>query len=62
MQAGLWFYSKSETTNFENDIANTDGFKPFSYKAKLIEATNAQLVPYANNGILKNAIIALPLE
>ena len=64
MLAGLWFYSKNETTNFENDIANSDGFSPINRslinnKAQLTEGKNAQLVPYASNGILKNATIAL---
>ena len=30
----LWFYSKDETTNFNANIANTDNFKSFKYKAK----------------------------
>ena len=34
----LWFYSKDEATDFNNDILN---FKSFKYKAKLIENTEA---------------------
>ena len=33
----LWFYSKDEATNFSANIANTDKFKSFKYKAKLLE-------------------------
>ena len=58
----LWFYSKDESANFDADIANTDGFKPFKYKAKLLGNTVAQPGPNAANGILKNATIALPLK
>ena len=32
---GLWFYSKDEAPNFDNDITNTDDFKSFKYKAKV---------------------------
>ena len=49
----LWFYSKDEATNFNADIANTDDFEFFKYKAKLSGNTVAQ--PFSNhaNGILK---------
>ena len=30
----LWFYSKDETTDFYSDVANTNDFKSFKYKAK----------------------------
>ena len=33
----LWFYSKDEAINFNADIENTDDFKSFKYKAKLLE-------------------------
>ena len=46
---GLWLYSKDEAFNFNGNIANTDDFKSFKYKAKLLETT---LVDGAN-GILK---------
>ena len=54
----LWFFSKDEATNFNNDIANEDNFKSFKYKAKLFgnaKAANA-------NRVLKNAAIAEPLK
>ena len=37
----LWFYSKDETTYFNADIVNTNDFKSFKYKDKLIENTVA---------------------
>ena len=58
---GLWFYSKDETTNFNANIANTDNFKSFKYKAKLLGNTEAH-DDNAANGVLKNAAIALPLK
>ena len=30
----LRFYPKDEASNFNNNIVNTDNFKPFKYKAK----------------------------
>ena len=54
----LWFYSKDEATNFNADIANTDNFKSFKYKAKLLENKVAD----RKNGILKNATIAVPIK
>ena len=58
----LWFYSKDEASNFNNNNANTNNFKSFKYKAKLLGNTVAQ--PNANhaNGILINATIAVPLK
>ena len=47
----LWFYSKDEATNFNNNIVNTDNFKSFKYKAKLLGNTVAQPAPNAANGI-----------
>ena len=55
----LWFYSKDEITNFNAVIANTTTVKPFEHKAKVIEETVAQPKLNNNNGILKNAAIAL---
>ena len=52
----LWYYSKA--TNFNADIENTNSFKSFTYKAKLLGNTVADGV----NGILKNATIVLPLK
>ena len=37
----LWFYSKDEATNINADIANTNNFKSFKCKAKLLENTEA---------------------
>ena len=54
----LWFYSKDEATNFNADIVNRNNFKFFNYKAKLLGNSEAD----GNNGILKNATIALPLK
>ena len=58
----LWFYSKDEASNFNNNIANTDNFKSFKYKIKLLENTVAQPVSNAVNGILRSATIAVPLK
>ena len=58
----LWFYSKNEATNFDADIANTDNFKSFKYKAKLLGNTVAQPGANAANGILRNATIFVPLK
>ena len=58
----LWFYSKDEATNFDADIANTDEFKSFKYKASLSGNTAAQPALNASNGILKNAKISAPLK
>ena len=60
----LWFYSKDEATNFNADIAHNknDNFKSSDYKAKLLPNTVAQPAPNNNSGILKYAIIAVPLK
>ena len=57
----LLLYSKDEAANFNADIANTDNFKSFKYKAKLLGNTAAQSANAANE-ILKRATIAVPLE
>ena len=54
----LWFYSKDEATDFNNDIENTNNFKPFKYQAKLVGNTVAD----RPNGILRNTIIAMSLK
>ena len=51
-------FSKDETTNFNADIANTNNFKSFKYKPKLLENADAD----GANGIPKNAAIAVPLK
>ena len=58
----LWFYSKDEASNFNKNIANTDNFKSFKYKSKLLEITVAQAAPNEANGILRNGAIAVPLK
>ena len=52
----LWFYSKDDVTNFNEDIANN--FKSSEYKAKLLENTVAD----GPNGIVRNATIAVLLK
>ena len=32
----LWFYSKGKENNFNANIAHTNAFKSFEYKAKLL--------------------------
>ena len=51
----LRFNSKDEATDFNNNIANTNGFK---HTAKLL----GNIVTDGVNGILKNATIAVPLK
>ena len=58
----VWFYSKDEANNFNNSIENTDNFKYFKYKAKLLENTVAQPAPNQANGILRNATVAVLLK
>ena len=58
----IWFYSKDEPINFDNDIANIDNFNSFKYKAKLLGNTLAQPTLNQDNGILKHATIAAPLK
>ena len=54
----LWSYINDEPNNFNADIANNDNFKSFRYKTELLTNTAANGV----NGILRNAIIAVPLK
>ena len=54
----LWFYSKHETSNFNADIAYDGNLKSLEYKNKSLGNTEA----HGNNGILKNATIAVPLK
>ena len=49
-RGSIWFCSKDKTTDFDNDVANTDNFKFFKYKAKLLGNAVAQ----PTNGILEN--------
>lgn len=51
----LWFYFEDEVIKFNANITNTDGFKSFMYKAKIIKKIIAQPNKNQNNGIfLKN--------
>ena len=45
----LWLCLKNGAINFNPDIANTNNFKSFTYKAKLLGNTEADNA----NGILK---------
>ena len=54
----LCFYSKDQTTDSNANITNTDDFKSFKYKAKLLAQPNSN----TTNGVLKNATIAVPLK
>ena len=45
----LWFYSKDEASNFNNNITGTNNFKSFKYKAKSLENIVAQPAPIAAN-------------
>ena len=38
-KGSLWFYFKNEESNFDADIANSNNFKSFKNKAKLLEST-----------------------
>ena len=53
MTGSLWFYSKDEANKFNGDIEDTNNFKSFQYKAKLLEKTIAD----GNNEILRNTTI-----
>ena len=41
----LWFYSKDEAVNFNDDIENTDDFKSFENEAELLGNTVAHPAP-----------------
>ena len=56
-EGSLWFYYKDEATDFNNDIANTNDFKYFKYKTKLLGKTEAG----GGNGTLRNTAIVVPL-
>ena len=58
----LSFCSKDEATDFNEDIANTDDFKSFKYKVKLLENCKVQPALNEANGILKNATIDVLLK
>ena len=50
----LWFYSKEEATDFNSNVANTNDFKSFKYKGKLLGNTEAD----GANEILINVTIS----
>ena len=58
----LWFYCKGEATNISKNIENSDNFKSFTYKAKLLQTTASQRNPNKANGIIKNTKIPMPLK
>ena len=58
----MWFYSKDKTTNFNNNIPNTDNFKSFKYKAEWLGNTEGQPYPKHANGVLKNGAIAVTVK
>ena len=49
----VWFYSKDDETNVNNDIDNNNKYKFFEYKIKILENTVAQPAPNSINLILK---------
>ena len=49
---------KTETINFNVDIASTNRFKYFMYKTKLLGKIEAD----GNNGIQKNSTFGVPLK
>ena len=53
----LWFYSTDEN-NFNADIEDTNNFKSFKYKAKLLGNTKAD----EDNGILKYTTNVVPFK
>ena len=56
----LWFYSKDDAADFNNNIENTNDFKSFMYKAKLLGNIFAQPNPNHANGLLTIATIVVP--
>ena len=52
------FFSKDEATNFDAHIANSNNFKSFKYKAKLLGDTDSDEA----NRILRSATISVPLS
>ena len=55
----LWSYFKNKWINFNADIANTNNFKSFMHKAKLLENTPADRT---NRIFKKNATINVSLK
>ena len=55
-------YGFIESTNFNNNISNTNNYKSFKYKTKLLENIFAQPNLDHANGILKNVTTAVSLK
>ena len=62
MEGSLRFYSRDEATNFNADVGKKFIFKFFVYITKLVGETEAHRAPNNNIGVLKNAVIAVPLK
>ena len=54
----LVLYSKNEVTYFNVNIADSNNFRFFNYKTKLLESTKAN----ENNGIIKTQTISILLK
>ena len=50
----LWFYSKDEANNVNNDIPNTNNFRSFKFKAKLLENTSCSACAKCSEWNFKN--------
>ena len=55
----LWFYSNNEATDFDNNAVNTNKFKFFKDKAKLLGNPVVQPTLNQANGSLENATITV---
>ena len=53
-----WLHSKDEATHFYNDIADTNDFKSFKDKTKLLGGREVDEA----NGILRSTTIVVPLK
>ena len=58
MAGSLWLQFKGETTDFNDDIENTNDFKFFKWKDELLGSTEAG----GANGMIGNTTIAFPLK
>ena len=58
----LSFYSKDKGTNLNDNFTNTDDFKSFWYKTKLLRNIVAQTTSNYSNVIQENAANAVPLK
>ena len=62
MTGSLWFFSKDEASNLNNNIVNTNNFKHFEYWAKLFGNRVTQPAANTANGIGRNATITVSLK